>query len=56
LYGKFLKSEFWLETVGFLGHVVSKNRIEVDPQKVEAIKQWPRPVTISEIRSFMGLT
>ena len=56
LYGKFSKSEFWLETVGFLGHVVSKNRIEVDPQIVEAIKQWPRPVTISEIRSFMGLT
>ena len=56
LYGKFLKSEFWLETVGFLGHVVSKNRIEVDPQKVEAIKQWPRPVTISKIRSFLRLT
>ena len=56
LYGKFSKSEFWLESVGFLGHVVSKNGIEVDPQKVEAIKQWPRPVTISEIRSFMGLT
>ncbi|XP_011015774.1 PREDICTED: uncharacterized protein LOC105119343 [Populus euphratica] len=45
LYGKFSKSEFWLESVRFLGHVVSKNGIEVDPQKVEAVKQWPRPVT-----------
>ncbi|XP_073268753.1 uncharacterized protein [Populus alba] len=55
LYGKFSKSEFWLESVGFLGHVVSKNGIEVDPQKVVAVKQWPRPVTVSEIRSFLGL-
>ncbi|XP_073261125.1 uncharacterized protein [Populus alba] len=38
LYGKFSKSEFLLESVGFLGHVVSKNGIEVDPHKVEAIK------------------
>jgi hypothetical protein len=31
LYGKFSKSEFWLESVAFLGHVVSRNGIEVDP-------------------------
>lgn len=39
LYGKFSKSEFWLESVAFLGHVVSRNGIEVDPQKIEAVKQ-----------------
>ena len=37
LYAKFKKSEFWLEKVIFLGHVVSGNGISVDPTKVEAI-------------------
>jgi len=39
LYGKFSKSKFWLESVAFLRHVVSRNGIEVDPQKIEAVKQ-----------------
>ena len=55
LYGKFSKSEFWLERVAFLGHVVSRNGIEVDPQKIEAVKQWLRPTSVTEIRSFLGL-
>ena len=37
LYAKFLKCEFWLDQVAFLGHVVSKNGIQVDPKKIEAI-------------------
>ena len=37
LYAKFLKYEFWLDQVAFLGHVVSKNGIQVDPKKIEAI-------------------
>ncbi|KAI3451367.1 hypothetical protein Pfo_008032 [Paulownia fortunei] len=37
LYAKFKKCEFWLEQVVFLGHVVSKDSISVDPSKVEAI-------------------
>jgi len=55
LYGKFSKSEFWLESVAFLGHVVSRNGIDVDPQKIEAVKQWLRPTSATEIRSFLGL-
>ena len=37
LYAKFSKCEFWLEQVAFLGHVVSKNGIQVDPRKIEAV-------------------
>ncbi|PNX56131.1 retrotransposon-related protein, partial [Trifolium pratense] len=37
------------------GHVVSKNGISVDPSKVEAVQNWPRPTTVKEIRSFLGL-
>ena len=39
----------------FLGHVVSKDGIQVDPKKIEAVADWPRPTTVTEIRSFLGL-
>ena len=37
LYAKFIKCQFWLDRVAFLGHVVSAEGISVDPQKIEAI-------------------
>ncbi|KAL0534735.1 hypothetical protein IC582_029028 [Cucumis melo] len=55
LYAKFSKCEFWLRKVTFLGHVVSSEGVSVDPAKIEAVTNWPRPSTISEIRSFLGL-
>ena len=55
LYAKFKKCEFWLEKVAFLGHVVSKDGISVDPSKVEAVSNWARPTTGTEVRSFLGL-
>jgi len=38
-----------------LGHIVSKEGISVDPQKTEAIMQWPRPKNVTEAWSFLGL-
>ena len=35
---------------------MSKDDIQVDPKKIEAIIGWPRPTTITEVRSFLGLT
>ncbi|TYK07688.1 ty3-gypsy retrotransposon protein [Cucumis melo var. makuwa] len=55
LYAKFSKCEFWLNKVTFLGHVVSSEGVSVDPAKIEAVTNWPRPSTVSEIRSFLGL-
>lgn len=55
LYAKFSKCEFWLDRVVFLGHVVSKDGICVDHKKLEAIIDWPRPTTVFEIHSFIGL-
>ena len=55
LYAKFSKYEFWLDQVVFLGHIVSKDGIQVDPKKIEAITEWPRSTTVSEVRSFLGL-
>ncbi|KAL4016880.1 hypothetical protein IC575_024542 [Cucumis melo] len=41
--------------VFFLGHVVSKAGVSVDPAKIEAVTSWTRPSTVSEVRSFLGL-
>ena len=55
LYAKFSKCEFWLRSVTFLGHIVSSKGIEVDPKKTDVVKGWPRPLTPTDIRSFLGL-
>ncbi|XP_074326608.1 putative mitochondrial protein AtMg00860 [Apium graveolens] len=55
LFAKFSKCEFWLEEVAFLGHIVSGRGVELDPAKVEAITNWPRPSNVTEVRSFLGL-
>ncbi|KAL5553178.1 hypothetical protein UlMin_040579 [Ulmus minor] len=52
---KFVICEFWLKSVQFLGHVVSKDGISVDASKIEAVSKWPAPTNVTEIRSFLGL-
>ncbi|GKC08407.1 putative reverse transcriptase domain-containing protein [Tanacetum coccineum] len=56
LYAKFSKCEFWLSKVQFLGHVIDSKGIHVDPAKIESIKDWASPKTLTEIRQFLGLT
>ncbi|KAH0658090.1 hypothetical protein KY289_026838 [Solanum tuberosum] len=55
LYAKFSKCEFLLDSVAFLGHIVSYAGIAADTQNIEAVKTWPRPMTPTEFRSFLGL-
>ncbi|GKA23398.1 putative reverse transcriptase domain-containing protein [Tanacetum coccineum] len=45
LYAKFSKCDFWLDLVQFLGHVIDRNSVHVDPAKIEAIKSWAAPTT-----------
>jgi hypothetical protein len=56
LYTKFNKCEFWLKEVAFLGHIITNRGIAVDPSKVSDVLKWEPPRTLSEIRSFLGLT
>lgn len=42
--------------IEFLGHVVSQNRITVDPKKIEAIKNYVLPTTLKQLRSFLGFS
>ncbi|GJX45925.1 hypothetical protein Tco_0262601 [Tanacetum coccineum] len=55
LYTKFSKCEFWLKEVQFLGYVVNRDGIHVDPSKVESVKNWKIPESSAEIRSFLRL-
>nr|GFC65024.1 putative reverse transcriptase domain-containing protein [Tanacetum cinerariifolium] len=56
LYTKFSKYEFWIPKVQFLGHVIDKKGIHVDPAKIESVKDWESPKSPTEIRQFLGLT
>ena len=55
LFTNLSKCTFCVENVIFLGFVVSSQGIQVDKSKVDAIVSWPRPKTVSEVRSFHGL-
>uniref|UniRef100_A0A2N9F8T6 Reverse transcriptase domain-containing protein n=1 Tax=Fagus sylvatica TaxID=28930 RepID=A0A2N9F8T6_FAGSY len=55
LYANFKKCNFCMEKVVFLGYVVTTTSIEVDEEKVKAIKEWLTPKSITEVRSFHGL-
>ncbi|GKB84072.1 putative reverse transcriptase domain-containing protein, partial [Tanacetum coccineum] len=55
LYAKFSKCDFWLDLVQFLGHVIDRSGVHVDPSKIEAIKSWVAPTTPMEVRQFLGL-
>jgi hypothetical protein len=55
LYAKFSKCEFWLDEIPFLGHIISKGGISVDPSKVTAIVGWKIPSSVTEVQSFLGL-
>ena len=56
LYGNLKKCSFFTNRVIFLGFIVSFEGVSADPQKVQAIMEWPEPKNIHEIRSFHGLT
>lgn len=49
------KCFFLQEELVFLGFVVSKSNLRMDPSKVEAILNWPTPRSASEVKSFHGL-
>nr|GEV64673.1 putative reverse transcriptase domain-containing protein [Tanacetum cinerariifolium] len=55
LSAKFLKCDFWLKFVQFLGHVINSNGVHVDPAKVEAIRNWSAPTTSTVVRKFLDL-
>ncbi|KAL2246590.1 UNVERIFIED_CONTAM: Transposon Tf2-12 polyprotein [Sesamum indicum] len=55
LYVKVSKCSFARETISFLGHIVERGRIRMDPKKVQAIEEWRPPSDVHDLRSFLGL-
>ena len=50
------KCEFMKSRVTYLGHVVSESGIETDPDKTEAIRTWPIPRSVKDVRAYLGFT
>ena len=55
LYEKLSKCDFYRDRIQYLGHIISKEGISVDLEKIEAIMNWPTPRNVTDVRSFMGL-
>ena len=55
LYGKLEKCSFLMQEVGFLGFIIGKDGVKVDTSKIEAVLNWPTPISVTQVRSFHGL-
>ena len=55
LFRNLKKCTFFTPEVTFLGYIISADAIKVDERKIEAIRSWPVPKSIRDVRSFHGL-
>jgi hypothetical protein len=55
LYANLIKCIFYQKKIHYLGNIILSIRIVVDPKNIEAIRGWPTPKNLIEVRSFMGL-
>ena len=54
LYLKLEKCKFCVQEIDFLGTIVMKDTIKMDPIKLAGIRDWPTPTTVKQVRSFLG--
>ncbi|KAJ1603300.1 hypothetical protein NDA14_005411 [Ustilago hordei] len=54
LFAKLSKCEFHTKTVEFLGYIIKPTGIEMDPEKVRTVKEWPMLESIHDIQRFLG--
>ena len=55
LYVKMSKCEFGMKQMLYLGHIINAKGVQVDMEKIRAIRDWPAPKTVTELRGFLGL-
>ncbi|KAJ9515863.1 hypothetical protein QJQ45_008753 [Haematococcus lacustris] len=55
LFAKLSKCEFNRPELAFLGHIVGRNGVAVDPAKVKVVAEWPQPRGLKELQAFLGL-
>ena len=56
LFLKMSKCEFGKNSFVYLGHIVGGGELKIDPSKFEVILNWPKPNTVTEVRSFLVAT
>lgn len=56
LFPRRSKCSFAQTQIDYLGHVITQNGVGVDPQKIQAVKDWPIPTTVKALRGFLGFT
>jgi hypothetical protein len=56
LFVKKEKCQFGMQVIKYLGHIISKNGVAVDPEKIFAMVDWPLPKNPRAMRGFLGLT
>ena len=49
------KCHFAQRQLRYLGHVISEEDLATDPDKINAVLQWPVPQSVKELHSFLGL-
>ncbi|CAM8925247.1 unnamed protein product [Rhodiola kirilowii] len=54
-FAKGVKCDIARNKIHYLGHLISKQGVDVDPDKITVIKEWPIPSTVKRLRSFLGL-
>jgi hypothetical protein len=55
LYANLEKCSFGMNKVQYLGYIVDEHGVHVDPAKIQVIRDWPAPTTLTELWSFLGL-
>ena len=56
MFVKASKCAFGQQELEYLGHIITNHGVKVDENKIAAMVAWPRPINISELRGFLGLT
>ncbi len=56
LMARLEKCAFLQQEVRYLGHVISSRGVATDPSKIDAVAQWPRPSSVTELQSFLGFS
>lgn len=55
LFIELSKCEFAQENIEYLGHIISKEEVTADEQKIEAVRRWPTPYNVKSLRGFLGV-
>ena len=56
LYAKLSNCSFGVQEIDYLGHTLSGSGVAMDNTKLAAIKEWPKPENLKQLRGFLGLT